>query len=291
MRLEDCHVGVAGVGLIGGSIAAALLRRGAVSQITGWDREGASLDLALEKGILTGAASTPQELVSDVDILILALPIRDLVPVSRELLPLAGEGLKAVFDVASVRACVGEDLADIWGERHMGFHPMAGKEKGGVANASADLFEEATVVLIPSEGTAREVPDLGRELASGMGARSIVLDGEKHDEIVACVSHLPMLVASALSLVAGERMEDLPDLPALAAGGFRDTTRVASGPAWLVSDVKARNGQAIGAVLDRLITLLQVMGEASPDEIERLAEKARDAREAVLAGVSRRWTS
>ncbi len=291
MRLEDCHVGVAGVGLIGGSVAAGLLERGAVSQVTGWDRDRPSLDSALAGGILTGIVSKPEELLGEVDLLVLALPIRELVPFSRKLAPFAGKALKVVLDVASVRAGVGEELTELWGRRHMGFHPMAGKEKGGVANASADLFEGATVALIPSDRTGSEVRDLGRDLASGLGARSIILDGQIHDEILACVSHLPMLVASALSLVAGERMEDLPDLPVLAAGGFRDTTRVAAGPAWLVSDVKGRNGKAIGAVLDRLINLLQVMGEASPDEIERLAEKARDAREAVLAGESRRWTS
>lgn len=288
MRLEDSHVGIVGVGLIGGSIAAALAGNGRVRTVSGWDHDRETLDLAQKRGIVTEAAPSLAALVAEVDVLILALPIRYLAPVSREALAFAGEDLKAVLDVASVRAGVGEELAGLWGTRHLGFHPMAGKEKGGISNVSADLFQGATVALIPSPHTSEEVEDLGRQLASALGAVTMTLAPGEHDEIVACVSHLPMVVASALSLVAGERMEQLPGLPALAAGGFRDTTRVASGPSWLVSDVWARNGEAIGAVLGRLVEVLQMMGEATPDEMECLAEKAGEAREAVLAGVSRR---
>lgn len=288
MRLEDSHVGVVGVGLIGGSIAAALMKTGSVRCVSGWDHDRSALDLALERGILTEAAPSLKALVAEVDLLVLALPIRHLVSVSMEALPFVGEGLKAVFDVASVRAGVGEELASLWEARHMGFHPMAGKEKGGITNASADLFKGATVALVPSPCTTEEAKDLGAQLASALGARMLTLEPEEHDQIVACVSHLPMVVASALALVAGERMEELSALPLMAAGGFRDTTRVASGPSWLVSDVWARNGKAIGAVLERLVEVLQTMGEMSPDEMERLAEKAGAAREAVLTGVSRR---
>jgi len=208
--------------------------------------------------------------------------------VSLDALPFAGDGLKAVLDVASVRAGVGQELADIWGPRHLGFHPMAGTEKGGIKNASEDLFLDAAVAIVPSHQTSEEVKDLGMELASAIGARPLTMEPREHDEITACVSHLPMLVASALSLVAGERMKALPALPSLAAGGFRDTTRVASGPSWLISDVWARNGKAIGWVLRRLVEVLKAMDEATPGEMERFAKKAGAARKALLAGASRR---
>jgi len=288
LRIEDRHVGVVGVGLIGGSIAAALRKGDRNLAISGWDRDEDALGSALARGILTKAAASLRALVSEVDLLILALPIRHLVPVSRDALPFAGEGLRAVLDVASVRAGVGQDLADIWGPRHLGFHPMAGTEKGGIGNASEDLFRGAVVAIVPSHQTSEEVKALGMRLASAIGARPLKMGPGEHDEITACVSHLPMLVASALSLVAGERMKALPGLPSLAAGGFRDTTRVASGPSWLVSDVWARNGKAIGEVLRRLVEVLQAMDEATPGEMERFAKKAGAARKAVLAGASRR---
>lgn len=288
MRLEDRHVGIVGVGLIGGSIAAALRKGDRNLEISGWDRDGDVLVSALARGILTKAASTLRILVSEVDLLILALPIRHLVPVSLDAFPFAGDGLKAVLDVASVRAGVGEELANIWGPRHLGFHPMAGTEKGGIKNASEDLFRDAAVAIVPSHQTSEEVKDLGMELASAIGARPLTMGPWEHDEITACVSHLPMLVASALSLVAGERMKALPALPSLAAGGFRDTTRVASGPAWLISDVWGRNGKAIGGVLRRLVEVLQAMDKATPEEMERFAKKAGAARKTVLAGASRR---
>lgn len=288
MRLEDRHVGIIGVGLIGGSIAAALRKADPTLPISGWDRNVDTLGSALARGILKDTASSLERLVSESDLLILALPIRHLVPVSLEALHFAGDGLKAVLDVASVRAGVGQELADIWGPRHLGFHPMAGSEKGGIMNASEDLFRDAAVAVVPSFQTSEEVKDLGMKLASAIGARPLVMGPEEHDEITACVSHLPMIVASALSLVAGERMEELPGLSSLAAGGFRDTTRVASGPSWLISDVWGRNDKAIGRVLRRLVEVLQAMDEATPEEMERFAKKAGAARKAVLAGASRR---
>lgn len=288
MRLEDSHVGIVGVGLIGGSIAAALRKGDRNLAVSGWDRDEKVLGSALARGILSKAASSLRVLVSEVDLLILALPIRHLVPVSLDALPFAGDGLKAVLDVASVRAGVGQELADIWGSRHLGFHPMAGTEKGGIENASEDLFHGAAVAIVPSHQTSEEVKGLGMELASAIGARPLTMGSGEHDDITACVSHLPMLVASALSLVAGERMKELPDLSSLAAGGFRDTTRVASGPSWLISDVWARNGKAIDKVLRRLVEVLQAMDEATPEEMEHFAEKAGTARKAVLAGASRR---
>ncbi len=114
MRLEDRHVGIVGVGLIGGSIAAALRKGYRNLAVSGWDRDEDALGSALTRGILTKAAVSLRDLISEVDLLILALPIRHLVPVSLEALPFAGEGLKAVLDVASVRAGVGKELADIW---------------------------------------------------------------------------------------------------------------------------------------------------------------------------------
>lgn len=276
------------MGLIGGSIAAALMEGDRVRTVSGWDHDAGALESAWGRGILTKTAPSLKKLVSEVDLLILALPIRYLVPVSFDALPFVEDGLKAVLDVASVRAGVSQELADIWGPRHLGFHPMAGKEKSGIANASADLFRGATVALIPSPQTSEEAKDFGVKLASAIGASPLTLEPEEHDEIVACVSHLPMILASALSLVAGERMEVLPDLPSLAAGGFRDTTRVASGPSWLVSDVWARNGKAIGGVLRRFVEVLRTMEEATPGEMEYLAEKAGAARDAVLTGVPRR---
>ncbi|GAB6281045.1 MAG: prephenate dehydrogenase [Thermovirga sp.] len=288
MRLEDRHVGIVGVGLIGGSIAAALRKGDRNLAVSGWDHDEDALESALARGILTEAADSLGILVSKVDLLILALPIRHLVPVSLDAFPFAGDGLKAVLDVASVRAGVEEELADIWGPRHLGFHPMAGIENGGVENASEDLFRGAAVAIVPSHQTSEEVKVLGMKLASAIEAIPLTMGSVEHDDITACVSHLPMIVASALALVAGERMEELPGLPSLAAGGFRDTTRVASGPSWLVSDVWARNGKAIGKVLIRLVEVLQAMEEATPGEMERLAEKAGAARKAVLAGASRR---
>ncbi|MCF7936645.1 MAG: prephenate dehydrogenase/arogenate dehydrogenase family protein [Synergistales bacterium] len=282
MRLEGCHVGIAGLGLIGGSMAAALARGG--REVSGWDIDRTVTDRALERRIITRSAPTLEALAAGTDLLVLAAPIRRLVPLGRQAAS-AGNRPRALFDVGSVRAGVSDELGSLWGDRHLGFHPMAGRERGGIDNADAALFRGATVALVPSGATSPETLQLGKELAAALDARWLQVSPERHDRITACVSHLPMLVASALALTAGGELEALPELPALAGGGFRDTTRVASGPSWLAADVWERNGEAIGAVLRELTGLLERMRRASPQEIEALCDRAGAIRAAILAGV------
>ena len=130
---------------------------------------------------------------------------------------------------------------------------------------------------------------LGRELASALGCEPLQLEPAEHDTITACTSHAPMLLAMALALTAGETREAHPELPMLSAGGFRDTTRMASNPPWLAADVWANNREAIGAVLDRLIEKLNHLKNMSPGEMLEMAEKAKEARETILAEGTGRW--
>jgi len=272
-------------------MASALRRSGQARSVLGWDSDPETLSFAQREGMIDEAASSLDDLAKRSDLLILAVPLGQVEPAARRAHSAAGESLRAVMDVGSAKAAVAEKLVPLFGPRYMGFHPMAGKEKGGVRNASPDLFANAACALVRGPGTSREVIALGRELATAIGAESLLLDPLEHDRITACTSHAPMLVALALCLAAEELLGTHPDLPLMVAGGFRDTTRLASNPSWLAAGVWRENRDAVSSVLDRLIERLEDMKKMSPEEMKTLAEKAKAARETILAQGPRRWKS
>jgi prephenate dehydrogenase len=172
--------------------------------------------------------------------------------------PTASEALRAtegaVTDVGGVKASV---VAAVDDPRFVGGHPMAGSELAGVEGADADLFRHAAWVLTP---TARTDPDAFAAVhaaVAAMGADAIAVDPDQHDAIVAVVSHVPHLTAAALMGVAdGHAREHQAPLLRLAAGGFRDMTRISAGPTGIWPDVCEENADAITAVLDELLAEL-----------------------------------
>jgi len=290
MQLRFGSVGVAGVGLIGGSISLRLLRDDLVDGARGLDVNASALDFARSHGIISNVSSSESEFMRGLEVLIIATPIGRMEEVSLKLIPHAGGDLKVVIDVGSTKAVVGKRLSEIWGEIYVGLHPMAGKELVGPQNASPDLFEGACCAIVPQPPTSEKALSIAFELARAIGASPIRMSPEEHDAIVACTSHLPMFLAIALSAAAGAEKHRLPLLPKLVAGGFRDTTRVASGSPWLVSDVWATNASAILPLLDRVIQLLCKVKMSSPEEIEALARDAKAMREEILLNAPSRWT-
>jgi prephenate dehydrogenase len=171
--------------------------------------------------------------------------------------------------------------------RFVGGHPMAGSEEDGLAAARADLFRGATWVLTP---TARTDPDaLARlhRVVSAMGAHVVTIDPRHHDRLVAVVSHLPHLASGSLLNLAADRASEGDGLFALAAGGFRDMTRVSSGSSGIWLDICEENAEAIVDVIDAYIGMLaEVRHAISADnrgEIRRLLEQARVARNRIPA--------
>ena len=289
MLLADCHVGIDGIGLIGGSLASSLAASGSARSVRGWDTDGDVLLFAEKEGIIGGAADSLEDLVKGADLLILAVPLEKIEEEGRKARSLASVRPMAVMDVGSAKASIMEKLCPLWGERYLGFHPMAGKETGGVANASPDLFRRAVCALVPGPKTSPEVVSLGRELAESIGADTVLLGAQEHDGIVACTSHAPILLAMGLALAAEEFWAELPHLPLMAAGGFRDTSRLAGGPSWLVSDLWTKNGPAMRKVLDRVLEKLAEMRDASPAELSEMADRASAARIGILERSPERW--
>src|SRR5437879_1464644 len=161
-----------------------------------------------------------------------------------------------VTDVGSVKASI---VAAVDNPRFVGGHPMAGSEQEGVDGSRADLFQGAVWVLTPVATTDHAAHALVRSVVSSFGAEVVELPPERHDALVAVVSHVPHLTAASLMRLASERSEEHAALLCLAAGGFRDMTRIAAGHPGIWPDICIENQEAITEVLDLLIAELTAM--------------------------------
>ncbi len=286
MTLSDLNVGIAGLGLIGGSLAASLGGSGAAKQVFGWNRNPEALRTALDMGFVFEPCYTAAEFADAIDLLILAVPLRNMEEVSLMLKPFFAQTPAAVMDVGSTKKEIGETLSRIWGGAYVGLHPMAGKEYSGIENASPDLFRKADCAIVPHGLTDPRAMELAAEIVSSIGSNAVYLDPVEHDRILACVSHIPTILASSLALLADEQKKSFPNLPRMVGGGFRDTSRVASGPAWLAADMWATNHENMEVLLDRLIEILQNFKNSSPEKFEVMAEEGRISREAILRDIA-----
>ena len=261
---------IVGTGLIGGSVGLALRADG--WWVTGSDRDGSLAALALECGAIDAVGVDPTA-----EICFVALPVSSIAAVSAELLELADW---VVTDVGSVKGPVTSALRH---PRFVGGHPMAGSEQDGVRGSIATMFDGAVWVLTPSEVTDPEALALVHSIVTSFGADVVTIDAATHDSMVAMVSHVPHLTAASLMAMAAERAASGDQGPVLrlAAGGFRDMTRIAAGHPGIWPDICAENRDAIVSVLDAFIGELAEVREAvSTNDRDRLLARLERAREA-----------
>jgi prephenate dehydrogenase len=259
-----------GTGLIGGSIALALRQR--EWTVTGFDPNPETEQRALELGALDAHGVDP-----DAAIAFVAAPVSQIALGARTFR--AQNPSAVITDVGSVKAPIVAALND---HRFVGGHPMAGSEQEGVDGADPGLFEGATWVLTPTEATDPQGFMLVREVISSFGAQVLALPPERHDELVAVVSHVPHLAAASLMRLASEQALEHGALLRLAAGGFRDMTRIAAGHPGIWPDICAENRTAIVEALNRLLHELEsvrdVVDAADRDGLLSVLEQARNAR-------------
>lgn len=220
------RVAVVGTGLIGGSIALGLRRSSPSASVVGYDRDPGSLEVALGLGAVSAGAASAEEAVSDADLVVLAIPV-DQIPAACRALAGVVTRDAIVTDVGSAKAEVVAHGEAAFGARFAGGHPMAGSERHGIGAADAGLFDSAWWILTPTQATSPTAYNGAARLATRLGAKPVAVDPSVHDTLVARLSHLPQLTASALvatAVAAGDR----DALLGLAAGGFRDVTRIAS---------------------------------------------------------------
>jgi len=231
-----------GTGLIGGSIGLAL--RAAGWHVTGTDHDTASAARALALGAVDALGDD-----TGAELTFVATPVGAIAELAR-----GRHGV--VTDVGSVKASV---VAAVDDPMFVGGHPMAGSEQEGVDGSRADLFRGAVWVLTPVATTDPSAHALVRSVVSSFGADVVELAPERHDALVAVVSHVPHLTAASLMGLAAERSEEHAALLRLAAGGFRDMTRIAAGHPGIWPDICFENRGAIVEVLDLLVGELGAM--------------------------------
>ena len=279
------RIAVLGVGLIGGSVAlAARERLGA--DVVGWDASPAALAEAVRLGAVQAGAGSVAEAVAGAEAVFVAVPVGVLPQVVAAALDGAGPDC-VVTDVGSTKRAVVAGCAD---PRFVGGHPLAGAETAGVANARADLFEEATWYLTPGEATSGMLYERLHRLLHGIGARPTAIDADTHDRLLAAVSHLPhvlanVLVAQAAGALAGDGAEGDQRLPATGPS-FRDATRVAGAPSAIWTDIYLSNRDTLVGEIDTVITRLAgvraALADADADAITAWNEDAADARRRLL---------
>lgn len=263
---------VAGVGLIGGSVALGLRQRFLARRVIGLD---ASMDVLREAealGVVDEVRAAPGEWLRAADLVILAAPMRALAPLARELAPWLNSAA-LVMDVGSVKGGIAAEMERLGVRSFVAGHPMAGSERGGVTHASAALLENAVWVLTPTDHTPLTALSRARSLVEHLGAAPVVMPPDAHDALVATISHLPYLASLALThMVARDERLSL-----LAAGGFRDLTRVASGDPRMSRDMVVENKAALREALARFRRQLDRL-DADLDEPEELLAAAHEGK-------------
>ena len=245
-------IGIVGLGLIGGSVALAARQLWPAALVIAVDNKDV-LETAMRLHAIDVAADDPVVL-AEVDLVILAAPVRQNI----ELLAELDEHVRqpaVVTDTGSTKRAVIEAARALPPKfTFIGGHPLGGSAKGGLENARPDLFKGRPWLLTPSSEAGDALEKL-TAFVSALGAQPRIIDAAAHDRVLAFLSHLPQLTASALMRVVGDAVGQ--DGLALAGRGLADTTRLASSPAEIWRDITATNADEIAPALDELIATLQ----------------------------------
>jgi prephenate dehydrogenase len=274
------RVVIAGVGLIGGSLALAARRAGLVGEIVGFGRTRENLDIALTRGLVDRVSQDPLEAARGADLLVLAVPVAATAKVAQSMAGVLAPGA-VVTDAGSVKARVVREVSSVLpaGVRFVGAHPIAGTEDSGAAAARHDLYDGCRCILTPTGETDADALERVEALWRGVGAQVERMSPERHDEILAWVSHVPHMLAYALMATAPA------DTHSYAGPSFRDVTRVAASPVEMWRDILLYNDEALGRSLDGVLATLQSLRAAirrgDAEAASQIFARARSARRAL----------
>ncbi len=279
-------VAVIGLGLMGGSLAASLSRAGL--KVTGWDRNHQSMVEAANLGAIAHLSPDLAAAVGEAEVIFLATPVELIAPMIAECLPLTAPG--TVFtDLGSIKERIINEVKKILPPTHFFVpgHPMTGAERHGIGAADPFLFQNAAYLLIEDTEIDAAVLTKVASLVRLTGAHLLTLSAEEHDRIVGMVSHLPHLMAAVLARTAGNAETENPGTLNLAAGGFRDTTRVALGDPKLWEGIIRGNQtwvrQAVAAFQLELERLLEILNQPQSNGLYEYLEMSREIRTQIPA--------
>ncbi len=266
------NLAIVGMGLMGGSLALAI--RAQTDHIVGIDSDERARRIALERGLVDSTTDDLYTGVNRADVVILATPVRVIVELLRMQLGSYLRSNTLVVDIGSTKQDIVDAMAALpIGVNAVGGHPMTGKENGGIDEADGVLYRNRPFVLCPSRRTTPAARLRARALVQSLGGLPIEMDAERHDHIVAGISHLPYLLSATLVATISNRAQDDATFWALAAGGFRDTSRLAASDVTMMGDILSTNTQAVATLLAQFrmqLAMLETMLIAGDEE--RLSE-------------------
>jgi prephenate dehydrogenase len=278
---------VVGVGLIGGSLALALKEAGAVGHVVGVGRGLPNLETALRLGVVDSFTRDLTAGVADADVIFLATPVQALGPVCEQAMPHLKPGA-IITDGGSVKQAVIEAIephlrSDVY---FVAGHPIAGTENSGSEAAFATLYRNRRCILTPTAKTSGDALEFVRRMWQLVGSQVVVMDVEKHDRVLAAISHLPHMVAYALVNAVGAYDRYDENVLEYSAGGFRDFTRIASSDPTMWRDIALTNRDALVEMMEQFEAFFNELKEdillGSGERLFEFFRRSKQSRDEIL---------
>ncbi len=279
---------IAGLGLIGASMALGIKRDHPDYKILGYNRSQASRDIALERGMIDRATDDFASFAPLADVIILSLPIKQTIAFLQELATLELKEGVIISDAGSTKSAIVSTAEKYFADkpvRFVGAHPMAGSHKTGAASADVNLFENAYYIFTPSSLTTPDTLEEMKDLLSGLHARFIEIDAKEHDRVTSQISHFPHILASGLMEQTASYAEEHEMARRFAAGGFRDMTRIAESEPGMWTSILLSNRETIIERIEdfkrRLDEVGQAISKGDENQIWNFFNQAREQRQAM----------
>ena len=279
---------IAGLGLIGASMALGIKRDHPDYEILGYNRSQASRDIASERGMIDRATDDFASFAPLADVIILTLPIKQTIAFLQDLATLDLKEGVIISDAGSTKSAIVTTAEKCFADkpvRFVGAHPMAGSHKTGAASADVNLFENAYYIFTPSSLTTPDTLEEMKDLLSGLHARFIEIDAEEHDRVTSQISHFPHILASGLMEQTASYAEEHEMARRFAAGGFRDMTRISESEPGMWTSILLSNRETIIERIEdfkrRLDEVGQAISKGDENQIWNFFNQAREQRQAM----------
>ncbi len=282
--MNDINVLILGLGLIGGSLAKALHDKALFNNITAVDTDAESLEHAFQEGVISkGFQCIDEACAAESDLIFICTPCDCAIEYIKKLHGKIKPGC-IITDTCSIKGTITDFSKALTPPvRFIGGHPMAGSEKVGYKNSKSHLFENACYVLTPTNGASENDVVFLKKIIKQIGAIPVVMDSEEHDLAAAGISHLPHVIAAALVNMIKQK-DSTGNMKLLAAGGFRDITRIASSNPQMWRNIISGNRNHVLKLIDSYINILNnvrtTIDNSNDDMITVFFEQARDFRNA-----------
>ena len=278
MKLE--HIGFIGLGLIGGSIAKKIKQNLPSCNIIATAHKDSTIEDAYQMGLITNSTPLPITAFSNCDIIFLCAPVEKNIEYLSQLKGVIKHDC-IITDVGSTKTQIHKEVIALDLEANfIGGHPMTGSEKTGIANANASLLENAYYIITPTSKNTTSQIDEFYELVRGLGSIPMVLDYEKHDYATASISHLPHMIAYTLVNLVKNIDDENETMKTIAAGGFKDITRIASSSPIMWENICSTNQEQLLKLMDMYIsTLSELRNDISNSNSTALLDKFQSAKD------------